>query len=45
MNTILEGSSLPDVMHRPRVHHQLMPMELEYETDFNMVRYIKFTSW
>ncbi|XP_073956860.1 glutathione hydrolase 1 proenzyme-like isoform X2 [Choristoneura fumiferana] len=35
MNTILEGSSLPDVMHRPRVHHQLMPMELEYESDFN----------
>ncbi|XP_063384073.1 glutathione hydrolase 1 proenzyme-like isoform X1 [Cydia fagiglandana] len=35
INTILEGSSLPEVMNRPRLHHQLMPMEVEHEYDFN----------
>ncbi|CAG4965096.1 unnamed protein product [Parnassius apollo] len=35
MHTILEGSDLPDVMLRPRLHHQLLPMEVEYEADFD----------
>ncbi|XP_013143929.1 PREDICTED: gamma-glutamyltranspeptidase 1-like [Papilio polytes] len=35
MHTILEGAELPEVMQRPRLHHQLVPMEIEYEADFD----------
>ncbi|XP_052747676.1 glutathione hydrolase 1 proenzyme-like isoform X2 [Galleria mellonella] len=34
-NTILEGRDLPETMQRPRLHHQLMPMEIEHEYDFS----------
>ncbi|KOB73123.1 Gamma-glutamyl transpeptidase [Operophtera brumata] len=36
-NVILEGQSLPDSMSRPRLHHQLLPMEVQYEEDFDAV--------
>ncbi|KAI5644323.1 gamma-glutamyltranspeptidase domain-containing protein [Phthorimaea operculella] len=35
MHTLLEGGVLPEVVQRPRLHHQLMPMEIEYEADFD----------
>ncbi|XP_049873371.1 glutathione hydrolase 1 proenzyme-like [Pectinophora gossypiella] len=35
MHAIMEGGELPEVVNRPRLHHQLMPMEIEYEADFN----------
>ncbi|XP_045516489.1 glutathione hydrolase 1 proenzyme-like isoform X1 [Pieris brassicae] len=35
MHTLLEDSELPEVMNRPRLHHQLIPMEIEYEENFN----------
>ncbi|XP_046966038.1 glutathione hydrolase 1 proenzyme-like [Vanessa cardui] len=35
MHTILEGDELPVVIQRPRLHHQLVPMEVEHEADFN----------
>ncbi|XP_053609704.1 glutathione hydrolase 1 proenzyme-like [Plodia interpunctella] len=31
----LEGGRLPETIRRPRVHHQLVPMEVEYEHDFD----------
>ncbi|OWR41202.1 glutathione hydrolase 1 proenzyme-like isoform X1 [Danaus plexippus] len=34
MHSILEGDELSDIIPRPRLHHQLMPMEVEYESDF-----------
>ncbi|KAJ8722020.1 hypothetical protein PYW08_004422 [Mythimna loreyi] len=34
-HTILEGSDLPDAVQRPRLHHQLLPMEVQHEADFN----------
>nr|QLC28917.1 gamma-glutamyltranspeptidase [Spodoptera frugiperda] len=34
-HTILEGSELPDAIQRPRLHHQLLPMEVQHEADFN----------
>lgn len=42
MNTVMEGSELAEVMQRPRLHHQLVPMEIEYEEDFNPVRALTF---
>lgn len=38
MNTILEGSDFAESVMRPRLHHQLMPMEIEYEEDFDPVK-------
>ncbi|CAF4934931.1 unnamed protein product [Pieris macdunnoughi] len=35
MHTLLEDSELPEVMKRPRLHHQLIPMEIEYEEKFD----------
>ncbi|CAH2222103.1 jg25740 [Pararge aegeria aegeria] len=35
MHTLLEGDELHDVIQRPRLHHQLVPMEIEHETNFN----------
>ncbi|CAK1556347.1 unnamed protein product [Leptosia nina] len=35
MHTLLENSELPEVLQRPRLHHQLMPMEVEYEDSFS----------
>ncbi|XP_026492336.1 glutathione hydrolase 1 proenzyme-like [Vanessa tameamea] len=35
MHTILDGDELPVVIQRPRLHHQLVPMEVEHEADFN----------
>ncbi|XP_072949137.1 glutathione hydrolase 1 proenzyme-like [Epargyreus clarus] len=35
VHTIVEGKELPEVMNRPRLHHQLVPMEVEHEADFN----------
>ncbi|XP_050350816.1 glutathione hydrolase 1 proenzyme-like [Nymphalis io] len=35
MHTILERNELPVVIQRPRLHHQLVPMEIEHEADFN----------
>ncbi|XP_068633296.1 glutathione hydrolase 1 proenzyme-like [Battus philenor] len=35
MHSILEGSELPEIMQQPRLHHQLIPMEVEYEADFD----------
>lgn len=34
-HTILEGNELHDTMDRPRLHHQLLPMEVEHEADFD----------
>ncbi|KAH9644806.1 hypothetical protein HF086_007894 [Spodoptera exigua] len=36
-HTILEGNELPDAIQRPRLHHQLLPMEVQHEADFNPV--------
>ncbi|CAH0715631.1 unnamed protein product, partial [Brenthis ino] len=35
MHTILEGGGLHEVIQRPRLHHQLLPMEIEHESDFD----------
>ncbi|CAH2108751.1 unnamed protein product [Euphydryas editha] len=35
MHTILEGDELPVVIQQPRLHHQLVPMEVQHEEDFN----------
>lgn len=43
MHTILEGAELPEVMQRPRLHHQLVPMEIEYEADFDAVNCLQYT--
>ncbi|CAH2048572.1 unnamed protein product, partial [Iphiclides podalirius] len=35
IHTMIEGGDLPEVMRRPRLHHQLVPMEVEHEADFD----------
>ncbi|XP_038209793.1 glutathione hydrolase 1 proenzyme-like isoform X2 [Zerene cesonia] len=35
MHTLIEGKYLPAVMQSPRLHHQLIPMEVEYEEAFD----------
>ncbi|XP_045497972.1 glutathione hydrolase 1 proenzyme-like [Colias croceus] len=35
IHTLLEGKDLPSVMQQPRLHHQLIPMKVEYEEAFN----------
>ncbi|XP_050682110.1 glutathione hydrolase 1 proenzyme-like isoform X1 [Leptidea sinapis] len=35
MHRIVEGDEFPDIMQKPRLHHQLIPMEVEYEEAFN----------
>lgn len=37
--TVLEGHDLPTSMNRPRLHHQLLPMEVQHESDFDSVSY------
>lgn len=37
MHSILEGIDLNEAIQRPRLHHQLVPMEVEYESDFDPV--------
>lgn len=37
MHAMLEGDDLNDAIQRPRLHHQLIPMEVEYESDFDPV--------
>ncbi|XP_059051500.1 glutathione hydrolase 1 proenzyme-like [Achroia grisella] len=32
---IIEGNDIPDTVQRPRLHHQLIPMEVEHEADFS----------
>ncbi|XP_028043102.1 glutathione hydrolase 1 proenzyme-like isoform X1 [Bombyx mandarina] len=32
---IVEGHDLPDVIRRPRLHHQLLPMEIQHEANFD----------
>ncbi|KAM3965264.1 glutathione hydrolase 1 proenzyme [Aphomia sociella] len=34
-NTILEGHDISESVQRPRLHHQLIPMEVEHEADFS----------
>ncbi|XP_045448035.1 glutathione hydrolase 1 proenzyme-like [Melitaea cinxia] len=35
MHTMLEGEEFPVVIQQPRLHHQLVPMEVEHEADFD----------
>ncbi|KAL0883244.1 hypothetical protein ABMA27_016668 [Loxostege sticticalis] len=34
-NVLVEGGPFEFAMNRPRLHHQLMPMEIQYEADFD----------
>ncbi|CAH0751386.1 unnamed protein product [Diatraea saccharalis] len=34
-NMIVEGGDLKTALDRPRLHHQLIPMEIQYEHNFN----------
>ncbi|XP_075977808.1 glutathione hydrolase 1 proenzyme-like isoform X2 [Anticarsia gemmatalis] len=34
-HTILEGAVLQDIVQQPRLHHQLLPMEVQHEADFD----------
>ncbi|CAB3221838.1 unnamed protein product [Arctia plantaginis] len=34
-HTILEGQDILDTIQRPRLHHQLLPMEVQHEADFD----------
>lgn len=44
MHTILEGGGLDEVIQRPRLHHQLLPMEIEHEAEFNPVNVLHVLS-
>ncbi|XP_034832125.1 glutathione hydrolase 1 proenzyme-like [Maniola hyperantus] len=36
MHTLVEGGELSDVIQSSRLHHQLVPMEVEHETGFDL---------